>query len=362
MDSSRYIDTMASDVVIVSDPLVQRGGAERVVEAMAQAFPEAPIHALLYSAATGPEALSDRVKESWLARIPQARRRHRALLPLFPAAVESFDLRSHRVILSSHHTAAKGALRTADQTHICYCYTPMRALWERPFEELSSLPGIARPFAGALFRSLRSWDQASVARVDHFIACSETTRKRIEKHYRRDSEVLYPPIDVDAFTPGGEVGDYYLVASRPVPYKRIDVAIDAAKSLGRRLLIVGGRKGASDGCVTYLGHVSDDRLLQLMRGARALLFPQYEDFGMTTLEMNACGRPVIAFAKGGALETVVDEVTGIHVQEQTPARFAEGIKRFETLTFDSGQIRKHALKFSKAAFIERLQEIIARHL
>ncbi len=352
---------MRPRVAIVSDPMVQRGGAERVVEAFAEAFPEAPIFAILYSFENGPASLRSRVRESWLGRIPGAARRHRYFLPFYGKAVESFDLSEFDVILSSHHTAAKGLLRGAAQVHVCYCHTPMRALWERTHEELAALPAAARPAAGAMLERLRVWDYVTAARVDRFVANSRLTQLRIRKHYGRDSELLYPPIDTERFTPGGEVEDYYLVASRAVPYKRIDLAVEATARAGRKLTLVGDRHRLVDAPhVTSLGHVTNDRLVQLMRGARALLFPQHEDFGMTALEMNACGRPVIAYGSGGAVETVVDGYTGILVPEQTPEAFVAGIERFEKLNFDPLTLRFHAERFSRELYVESLREVIAR--
>jgi glycosyltransferase involved in cell wall biosynthesis len=345
-------------VAIVSDPLVQRGGAERCVEAMAEAFPDAPVFALLYSAETGPASLAARVVPTWLNRIPGAARRHRAFLPLFPAAIESIDLSGYDVILSSHHTVAKGLLRRSGQVHVCYCHTPMRALWERPHEEIASVPALARPAVQALFSRLRVWDAVTALRVDRFVANSRATQRRIEQHYGRESTILNPPIDVERFTPGGEPGDYYLVASRPVAYKRIDVAIAAARRLGRRVIVTGGTPRERVEGVEYRGVVSDAELLTLMRGARALLFPQVEDFGMTPLEVNACGRPVVAYGAGGALETVVDGVTGVLAADQDPDAFAGAIARSEAIAFDPRMLRAHAERFARPAFIASLREIV----
>ncbi len=350
----------APRVAIVSDALVQRGGAERVVEALAEAFPDAPIFALLYSPHIGPAGIAARVRPSWLGRLPQAARRHRAFLPFYRNAIESFDVSGFDVVISSHHTVAKGVVTRADQVHICYCHTPMRALWERPAAELATVPALLRPFAASLFSHLRVWDAVSAARVQQFVANSTTTQRRIATYYRRESEVVFPPIDTDYFTPGGEGGDYYLVASRPVPYKRIDIAIAATARLGRRLVIVGGRHvlRAVPRNVELLGHVSDETLRDLMRGARALLFPQYEDFGMTPLEVNACGRPVVAFGAGGALDTVVDGETGTLASEQTVPSFIAAIERLETLPFDAELARAHALNFSRRHFESRMQHIV----
>ncbi|MBD5655335.1 MAG: glycosyltransferase [Candidatus Eremiobacteraeota bacterium] len=351
-------------VAIVSDPLVQRGGAERVVaDGLARAFPDAPIFALLYSSKTGPASIAERVQESWLGRLPGAASRHRLFLPLFPGAAESFDLSEYDIIVSSHHTFAKGVLRGAEQLHVCYCHTPMRALWERSHAELASIPAVGRPIAGAMFEYLRARDYAAAARVDSFVANSATTRRRIRAHYGRDSDVVYPPIDTDAFSPApGPQGDYYLAASRLVPYKRIDIAIEATARMGKKLVVVGAGPLApmvrGHEHVEYYGHVSDERLVELMRGARALIFPPLEDFGMTPLEMMACGRPVIGFGEGGAAETIVDGVTGITVAEQTGEAFAAGIARFESMTFDTFGLRRHALRFSRDKFVSTMSDLV----
>jgi glycosyltransferase involved in cell wall biosynthesis len=351
-------------VAIVSDPLVQRGGAEKIVaDVLARIFPDAPIHALLYSATTGPAQIAHRIIPTALQRIPGATKRHRWLLPLYPAAIESIDLRNYDVIISSHHTAAKGILRNSEQRHICYCHTPMRALWERTWEELHELPGPIRPLAARSLAQLREWDYVTASRVDLFLANSATTRDRIFRHYRRDSRIVYPAIDTSQFATAQDtpVGDYYLVASRLVPYKRVSLAIAATGKLNRRLVVVGSgpdKTGLTDKHVDYLGHVSDERLIELMRGARALIFPGFEDFGMTPVEMMACGRPVIAYGKGGALETVVDGVTGVFADAQTVESFTDAILRCETLTFDSRRIAEHAQNFSYARFEAAMQDAI----
>jgi glycosyltransferase involved in cell wall biosynthesis len=352
-------------VAIVSDTMVQSGGAERVVEALAEAFPEAPVFTILYDSRRGPRTIESRVVQSWLRKIPGSLSLAKALIPFYPNAVESFDLREFSVIISSHHTLAKGVLRSADQTHICYCHTPMRSLWERPHEEVQRAPRALRPLIKQMLHDLRGWDYNAASRVDQFVANSANTATRIMKHYRRDSVVLHPPIDTDRFTPGGRVGDYYLVAARNVPYKRIDLAIAATEALGRRLVIVGDgtdRLATPNPQITFLGKVSDAKLLALMREARALLFPQYEDFGMTALEMNACGRPVIAYARGGALETIDDGVSGVVFAEQTVDSLVRAIERFERLSFDSATIRRHAERFSKHRFIAHIRQIVGETL
>jgi glycosyltransferase involved in cell wall biosynthesis len=295
-----------------------------------------------------------------LQRIPGAASHHRFFLPLFPAAIESFDLSEFDIIISSHHSVAKGLLRHAGQRHICYCHTPMRALWERPHEELRSLPAVVRPLAAAMMRKLREWDFASASRVDIFLANSEVTRTRISKHYGRMSMLLYPPCILDKFTPDHTAADdYYLVASRNVPYKRIDIAVEATRLAGRKLVIAGCKSSAfAAPHVEQLGHVTDDQLVNLMRRARALLFPGYEDFGITPVEMMACGRPVIAYGKGGALETVIDGTTGVLVPEQSPHAFAHAIRVCEAVSFNPAAIRRNAERFSVEQFCASLRDIV----
>jgi glycosyltransferase involved in cell wall biosynthesis len=349
-------------VAIVSDPLVQGGGAERVVEAIADLFPEAPIYTIVYSAERGPRSLQKRIVESPLGRIPQARHRHRLFLPFYPAAIESFDLRAFDLIVSSHHTLAKGVRRHPGQVHISYCHTPMRALWERTEEELQTVTRVLRPLAAWQLRRLRDWDRATVDRVDAFIANGVTTQRRIATHYGRESTVIHPPIDTERFVPaeGLAPGDYYLVAARSVPYKRVDLAVAATGLAGRRLIVVGGRPGTwpNSPHVEFLGRVSDARLIELMQGARAFLAPQLEDFGMANVEVMACGRPVIAFARGGATETVLDGRTGVLCEEQTPQAFAAAIERLESLEFSSAAIRAHAETFSAAVFRQRFRAVV----
>jgi glycosyltransferase involved in cell wall biosynthesis len=353
--------TRAARVAIVSDPLVQRGGAERVVEALAEAFPSAPIFALLFSEESGPSSLAPRVRSSWLNGVPGALKNHRLFLPLYRSAIESIDVSAFDIIVSSHHTVAKAVLTRADQLHVCYCHTPMRAMWERPMEEVATMPKVVRPAASALLSHLRVWDAVAANRVTRFVANSTTTQRRIAAYYRRESDLLFPPIDTERFTLGGTVGDYYLFASRAVPYKRVDLAIAATEALGRRLKIVGGRHSISraPAHVELLGRVTDQDLCHLMRGTRGLLFPQLEDFGMVPLEVNACGSPVVAFGAGGALDTVIDGVTGVLAPEQNVESFVSAMQRLENIGFDAQALRNHALRFSRDRFVNSIRDIVA---
>jgi glycosyltransferase involved in cell wall biosynthesis len=348
-------------IAIVADAMVGLGGGESVVEVLAQAFPEAPIYTLLYDPKRTPDSIEKRVITSWLQRIPFSTRYAKALLPLYPNAIESFNLSTFDVIISSNHTLAKGILRSSEQVHICYCHTPMRAIWECSHAELNRIPTLLHPLARNFFLNLRLWDFAAAARVDHFIANSRITQNRIATHYRRESIVIPPPIDTKRFDPGGKIDDYYLVVSRNVPYKRIDLAVAATQKLERRLIVVGdgtNRLKSTSKHVTFYGKIHPTKLLELMRGAQALLAPQLEDFGMAIVEMNACGRPVIAYGKGGALETLIDGKTGIFFHEQSAESLSEAILRFESLSFDSVLIRRHAEQYSKESFIKTMREFV----
>jgi glycosyltransferase involved in cell wall biosynthesis len=349
-------------IVIVADAMVGLGGGERVIEVLAETFPDAPVYTLLYDPKHAPDSVAGRVVTSWLKWFPGGSRYAKALLSLYPNAIESFDLNAFDVIVSSNHTLAKGVLRTSEQIHVCYCHTPMRAIWENSHAELQRIPGILHPFARQLFMQLRLWDFAAAARVDTFIANSVTTKNRIATHYRRESSIITPPIDTERFAPGGPAGDYYIVVSRNAPYKRIDLAIAAAVKLGRRLIVVGegtDRLTHSSPLVSFRGKIGAADLTALMRGARALLAPQLEDFGMAMLEMNACGRPVIAYGKGGALETLVEGKTGVLFAEQSVDSLADAVRRFEELTFDPAVIRLHAEGFSKARFMQKMRDLVA---
>jgi glycosyltransferase involved in cell wall biosynthesis len=343
-------------IAIVSDPLVQRGGAERfAANVLGDLFPDAPIYPVIYSAKTGPAEIADRVVPTFLQKIPWGSKRHRWLLPLYPSAVESMDLREFDIIISSHYIAAKGILRRADQRHICYCHTPMRALWERPHEELAELPRLLRPLAAQQFSRLRQWDYVTASRVDLFLANSELTRQRIRRFYGCDSRVLYSPIDARRFTPSIQTvpQEYYLAAQRLVSYKRVDIAVEATARLGRKLVVVGtgpDRRGLDQKHVEYLGHVSNEKLIDLMQHAKALLFPALEDFGLTPVEMMAAGRPVVAYGAGGALETVVDGVTGVFAPDQTAESFAQAIRRFEGMSFTFDDLVTRSHQFSPAQF------------
>jgi glycosyltransferase involved in cell wall biosynthesis len=307
------------------------------------------------------------IRTSFMQRLPLVTRNHQPFLLLYPLAFESFDLSGYDIVISNSSAFSKGVITPPDTLHISYCLTPMRWVWNyHAYVERERLGTAARLVLPAAISQLRSWDVATAQNVDRFLAISRTVAARIRKYYRRDSTVIYPPVNCDAFRlTFARAEDYYLIVSRLIPYKRIDLAVDAFTRLGIRLKIVGsgGRdldalRGRAGRNVEFVGRVSDDELKQLYAGCRALVFPGEEDFGIAPLEANASGRPVIAYAGGGALDTVVDGRTGVLFEEQQVDCLIEAIRRAETTAWDSDELRAHAQRFDSAVFRDQLQQFV----
>lgn len=369
-------------VALVHDWLVTLGGADRVLLALHHVFPQAPVFVGVHDLRGLPEAFRQLdVRATWLQQIPGAARRHRLLVPLMPLAFSRLVLRGYDVVISSSH-ACSHSVSTPGARHICYCHTPMRYAWDLRDEYLAALPGVTRPAARMMLAWLRRRDSAAAAHVDEFIANSHYVASRIRRHYGRESTVIYPPVDTDFFTPSEstqstqptqsdadesrERGDFYLVVSRLVPYKRVDVAVEAFNRLGRPLVIVGDGperrrlQAMARPHIRFVGELTDLAMRRYYRRCRAVVFPGEEDFGLVPVEAQACGRPVIAYGRGGALESVVQGVTGMFIAAQTPDALSAGVQAAEAMTFDAAAIRRHAVQFSRQRFIGQIEEFVAR--
>lgn len=349
-------------VAIVHDFLNQRGGAERTVVTMSRIFPDAPIFTSVYSPQdTFEEFKACDIRTSFLQKLPHSEKSFRALLPLYPAAFRRFDLSAYDLVISSsthvaHHAKPQRAF------HVVYCYNPPRWLYQTDeyLTDGGPLSGWATKAVQPLLAVMRAADRKAAKRPDLYIAISKIVQQRISATYGRDAQVVYPPVDVDRFMgmadPKREGGDHYLVVSRLLPYKRVDLAIDACRALGRHLVIVGDGPARADleakagPDVRFAGRVSEAELLSLYSSARALIHCGSEDFGLTPLEANAAGIPVVTFGNAGALETVIHGVTGILFPEQQGGDVQQALLQVESRTWDADALRRHAASFDEKAF------------
>ena len=347
-------------VALVHDYLNQRGGAERVFAKIAGAWPEAPIYTALYDErVVGDLFPARRVRRSYLAHVPLANRYFRALAPLYPGAFEAFDFSDYDAIVSSTTAWAKGVRVPPGAVHVCYINTVSRFAFARD----EYVPRLAQPFV----KRLVEWDRRAAQRPTRFVANSRNVADRIAKYYGCESDVLHCPVDLERFTAGNGAGDYFIIASRLLPYKRIELAIDAAKLAGVRVMIAG--TGPAEGALRerargtpaeLLGYVPDARLDELLGNARAALVPGEEDFGLVPLEAAATGRPTIAYRGGGALETVVEGTTGAFFDEPSAASLASVLRTFDPSRYDSAALRAHAERFSPERFVAELRAIVER--
>ena len=364
-------------VAIVHDWLTGMRGGEKVLQLICRLVPQADVFTLIHTPGVCGAAIeSRRIRTSLLNALPGVQRYYRNLLPLMPAAIEAMDVGKYDLVISSSHCVAKGiGGRRPDQLHLCYCYTPMRYIWDvaDDYEQRMGLSGLAMRALGPL---LRAWDRRSAGRVDRFIAISRCVAERIQRCYGRDSDVVYPPVDVDYYSPDPRVPreDFYLVVSALAPYKKVDHAVEAFRQLRRPLKVIGTGQMAEQiarDCppnVELLGWQSDTAVRDHLRRCRALLFPGLEDFGIVPLEATACGTPVIAHAAGGALETVRDAAgpgaTGLLYDPQTPEALAEAVRRFENLAirWDAPAMHAWAARFSNRRFLEGFTAAADRQL
>ncbi len=355
-------------VALVHDYLNQMGGAERVVLALHELFPEAPLYTSIYDPKrVDPAFQKIDIRTSFMQKFPFIMKHHQPYLPFYPFAMENLDLRGYDLVLSSSSAFGKGIIVRPETLHICYCHTPMRWCWNyREYVEREQLGGLARRLLPFIITWLRVWDQASAQRVDHFIANSPVVAERIQKYYRRESVVIPPPVEVERFLfdPAAQAGEYFLSLGRLAPYKRVDLAIQACNRLQLPLVVIGsGRdekqlRAMAGPTIRFLGRLSDAEVLRYIAHCRAFIFPGEEDFGITPLEVQACGRPVIAYGAGGALASVIDGVTGTFFKEQTVESLAAALAAFDPGRYNAQTIRNHALDFDKPLFQRRILQFI----
>ncbi len=356
-------------VALIHDCIIHVGGAERVLQNLHAVFPEAPIYTLVQDAAVSREMFPNAdIRPSFAQRLPGSARYFRAYFPLYPLAVETFDLTGFDVILSSSFAFAKGVLPPVEACHICYCHSPLRYLWSEYHFHRNTVfrQGWKRVMVDPVLSRLRVWDRVSADRVDHFVANSSATAARIAKFYRRDAVIIYPPVRVKPIPLSPEQGDYFLAVTRLMAYKRVDVAIDAFNRLGLPLKIAGTGpqerelRALAGKNIEFLGTVSDAVLADCYARCRALVYPGIEDFGIVMVEAQAYGKPVIACRGGGALEIVKHGETGILFEEQTADSLASAVRDFEQRTFEPERIRRHALTFDESEFRTRIKQFVMK--
>ncbi|WP_339269573.1 glycosyltransferase [Paenibacillus sp. FSL K6-1330] len=358
-------------IAIVHDYLNQMGGAERVVAVLHKMFPEAPIYTTIVDRNKLLPELQDAViHTTWMQRIPGILNKFKLYFWLYPFSIRSINVKSYDLILSSSSAYAKGVRKGRQSLHVCYCYTPMRFVWDfDTYMESIQVPRLVKRIAKWLIYPLKRWDKNNSEHVDRLIAISTIVKERIKQCYGVNAPIIFPPVEVSRFSvKEGVPEDYFLVVSRLVSYKKIDLAIEACTQSGKRLIVIGDgpdRKRleqlAGD-TITFLGRKSDEDVVRYMQNCKALIFPGIEDFGITPLEANACGRPIIAYYGGGALDTIIAEQTGLYFEEQSINSLVNTINRFDQYHWDPQYIRQHAEQFSEHVFIERMQSIIESSL
>lgn len=357
-------------VAIVHYWLVDRRGGERVVEALCDLYPQADLFTNVYDPEPFAGTLAGHtVRTTFVNSLPFARHMLEPYMALMPMALEQLDLRAYDLVISSESGPAKGVIVAPDALHVCYCHSPMRYAWDLYAQYLAEAGFLKRLAMRPLLHYLRLWDQASAQRPDLIIANSAHTRARVLKYWRRDAEVIPPPVDVERFeTTGTPAGDYYLCAGQLMGYKRVDIAVAAFSELGLPLVVAGTgpqlgalrRKAGRN--ITFLGWTSDKELSRTIAGCRALVFPGEEDFGIVPVEAMAAGRPVIAFRRGGALDSVIDGVTGAFFDAQTSESLIQAVRLFEGERgrYDSARIARHAREFDRPHFLERFAGAVSR--
>jgi glycosyltransferase involved in cell wall biosynthesis len=344
----------------------QIGGAEDVLETLVELFPDAPIYTSLYAPDRMPPHWRNwDIRTNFIDRLPFSHRKQQLYFPLYPFSFEQHDLRGYDLVISNKSGFCHGVITGPETVHICYCLTPTRYVWRyQQYAEQEQLGWLARKILPLFLTSLRQWDRLAADRVDHFVAISQEVRRRIEKVYRRESAIIYPPVGTSRFVPCSEVEDYYLLVGRLVPYRRIDILIEAFNKMKRPLRIAGsGRdrerlEALAGPTIEFLGYVPDEELPGLLAQCRAFMFPGEEDFGIAPLQAMAAGRPVIAYAAGGALETVVPGVTGVFFDQQTVPAIIDAVELADKQPWNSLEIQAHARQFDTGVFKQKILAFI----
>jgi glycosyltransferase involved in cell wall biosynthesis len=355
---------------LVHDWLNQIGGAEDVLETLVEMYPSAPVYTSLYAPKLMPPAYQNwDIRTGFIDKLPFSHRDQRLFLPFYPLLFEQFDFSAYDLVISNKSGFCHGILTDTDTLHVCYCLTPTRYVWRsRQYAEQEGLGSVSRRILPPILAWLRVWDRLAADRVDHFIAISKEVRRRIGKVYRRESTIIYPPVNTSRFQPGDATEDYYLIVGRLVPYRRIDILIEAFNKLGLPLVIGGsGRdkerlEAMAGPTITFLGYVPNEDLPDLMARCKAFMFPGEEDFGIAPIQAMAAGRPVIAYAGGGALDTVIPGRTGVLFERQDAESIVAAVESFDPAMFDARAISAHAAQFDTAQFKRQLGEFVERKM
>lgn len=364
---------MALKIALVHDWLTNMGGGERVLWELHQMYPDAPIYTSVFDAKKMPQFADLLVKTSFLQHWPLAKRKHQLYSVLRPQAFESFDFSGYDVVISTTSSEAKGIITNPGTLHVSYIFTPTRYYWSGAYQYLDqpgfgALNSIVRLLAPPIISKLRGWDFAAAQRPDRMVGISGYVNRRIEKYYRRKPDLIYPPVDVDRFEYKKTREEFYVVVSRLIPYKRVDLVVAACKKLKRKLIVVGDGseldklKHLAGPQTTFSGRVSDEKVADLLAKARGFIFTAEEDFGIAPIEAMAAGCPVIAYRRGGALETVIEGQSGTFFDEQTVDSLTTALKGFEAMEFDAKTVRKQAEKFSNEHFAQQVKAYVEEAL
>jgi len=358
-------------IAFVHDYLVQYGGAERVLECFTEIWPYAPIYTLIYDEEkTHSIFKGKKIYTSFLQKFPYSRANHRIFPPLMPSAIEQFDFSKYDVVLSDSSSYAKGIITPPDVLHICYCHTPMRYAWDdcQKYIEEFGFPKFVKKLVPFFMNYIRVWDRVSAERPDRYIANSKFVAGRIKKYYKKDSEVINPPVDIKRFYISKKTGDYFLMVGRLMTYKRFDIVIEAFNRLGWPLKIIGRGpdfkrlSAMAKPNIIFRGRLSDEELARVYSEAKAFIFPQEEDFGIVAIEAMAAGKPIIAFRGGDIVEHVREGEEGLFFDEQTPDCLIETLKKFDPEKFNSQKIREKALPFDREIFKSKIKDYVEKAL